>query len=316
MAQNNSSKLKLSELPIAIIGAGEIGRAVGSVLHQTGRQVAYWDKNPTSLSDLAETEVNTSLPDLIRTSGAVILAVPSWFAREALAFFGAYLSSQNTLAILSKGLDPGSGRTIIELTQTLVTKKGVGVVVVGGPMIAEELSVGQVGFATLASKQTKSSQALAELFAGSRLRCELSNDYLGVAYAGVLKNVYALGFGIGCGLGWGKNLQAYYLKRAGEEMTSLLPNLGGKKETVWSVAGLADLWATANSPDSLNRSNGEKIAQGLPTERRSEGEASLPLLIASIKKPENFPLISHLAILLSASGPHQEMLFRWEKLDL
>src|SRR5207247_879851 len=99
------------------------------------------------------------------------------------------------------------------------------------------------------------------------LRFQISRDVTGVELAGVLKNAYALAFGLCDGLGLGLNTKAALLTRALPELARLGVALGGRRATFFGLAGLGDLVGTGLSGHSRNRRMGGEVA------RRPAGEA-------------------------------------------
>ncbi len=72
----------------------------------------------------------------------------------------------------------------------------------------------------------------------------------------------AVAAGISDGLGLGANAKASLLCRGLAEMAVVLQGLGGQPSTLYGLAGLGDLLATANSPLSRNYRFGTLLAGG------------------------------------------------------
>ena len=96
-----------------------------------------------------------------------------------------------------------------------------------------------------------------------QFRLYRNNDPLGTELAGGLKNVMAVAAGICDGLELGANARASLLTRALAEMATVLHGLGGHQETLYGLAGIGDLLATATSPLSRNYRFGLCLAEGL-----------------------------------------------------
>ena len=94
------------------------------------------------------------------------------------------------------------------------------------------------------------------------MRLYASADPLGVELAGALKNVMAIAGGICDGLQLGANAKASLLCRGMAEMALVLERLGGDPSSLYGLAGLGDLLATANSPLSRNYRFGLALAEG------------------------------------------------------
>ena len=97
-------------------------------------------------------------------------------------------------------------------------------------------------------------------------RVYLSTDLVGVELGGALKNVIAIACGISDGLGFGENARASLITRGLAEMVRVGVSLGARRETFYGLSGVGDLFLTASSSQSRNRSFGYMLGQGLSVE--------------------------------------------------
>jgi glycerol-3-phosphate dehydrogenase (NAD(P)+) len=100
------------------------------------------------------------------------------------------------------------------------------------------------------------------LFHRPSFRVYTSEDLLGVELGGALKNVIAIGAGVGDGLGFGDNSKAALVTRAIAEMRRLGVGCGAQAETFSGLSGLGDLTVTCFSKLSRNRTFGERLGHG------------------------------------------------------
>lgn len=284
---------------ITIIGAGELGQALGKILCCDGREILFWDRDEAKLEKINLPLL--SLPEVITGADFVFLCIPSWGVREALAFLKPYWSAHSTAVFFSKGIDGPTAKLPIEMASKLLPKN-VGFAVVSGAMVAEEISEGHFGACLVASKNNLISEKVAGLFKGTNILAVPSPDLKGVAWAGVLKNIYALGMGIAEGLGWTVNERGILFGQSNEEIMKLLKLLGGKKETWLMAPILGDFATTSFDNHSLNHQTGVEIGRSGQTEKRSEGTMSLAPLIDRLKKkgPKDFPILFNLAQIIIA----------------
>ena len=77
-----------------------------------------------------------------------------------------------------------------------------------------------------------------------------------------MKNVYAIGVGMGYALGIGENTLAMVMARALREMSKLGEAMGGHRDTFAGLAGMGDLIVTCTSQRSRNRHVGEQLGAG------------------------------------------------------
>ena len=119
-------------------------------------------------------------------------------------------------------------------------------------------------------------QAFADVLASGFIKTKTSADVLGIEYASVLKNVYAIAAGICSGLKYGDNFQAVLMSNALQEMnrfltvikeihdeTTALTAKGTQQQTsIIDSAYVGDLLVTGYSNFSRNRTFGSMIGKG------------------------------------------------------
>ncbi|MDD5711111.1 MAG: NAD(P)-binding domain-containing protein [Candidatus Colwellbacteria bacterium] len=268
---------------VLIIGAGEIGKALSTVLKQRKDiEVEFWDKRFRS-------STSESLGELVQSSQFVFLCVPSSALSKVVCDIKPYLRRKTLVVSLTKGMDKQTGKFSSELLSQCLGKRHI--VILAGPMIAEELKTGAPTRATAACAKG-GFRKLSQLLVGTSLRIEYSSDIRGVSIAGVLKNVYAVGFGIIDALKLGSNAKGVFTNSVVLEMEGLIRQLGGKPETAYSLAGLADLEATGHSRDSANRVAGRRIVENKKSKMTAEGLFSLEPLIKRIGGKDIPPALS------------------------
>ena len=147
-------------------------------------------------------------------------------------------------------------------------------------------SVGDAAAAVVAFTNIKIAETMQEIFSSQLFRVYSSTDVIGCEIGGALKNVIALAAGMAEGLGTGDNTRAAVMTRGLAEVTRLGVALGGQPETFAGLAGMGDLLATCMSPQSRNRTFGERIAAGLSVEevqaelnQVAEGVKSAPIVV-------------------------------------
>ena len=290
---------------VLIIGAGEIGRSLGKIIGGKGLAVSYWDKNPQVLTDLGLEPAN--LPDLVPAADVIFICVPSWAVREAVVFVNSYLKKSTLIVSLPKGMEDRTRKLMNELYKNLLPKNQP-LALLGGMLLADEIREGQFGLGVAAAKNQPWRETVAQLFAGTNIVIEKTDDLVGVAAAGVLKNIYALALGISYGLGLGENARGYLIVRSLEEMKKIIKLLGGGSEAALSSAGLGDLVATGLSPSSKNHEAGNDLVKAGGPTIKSEGLASLPSLVARLgDKYDNFPILRALAQIVVNRRPAGEV---------
>ncbi len=296
---------------IAIIGAGEIGLALGKIFTHADHAVFYWDKD----EDRLRRHPTLSLPEVLDNAEFVFMCVPSWCLREALVFCGHYFSRNSIVVAMSKGLDENTGQTVDELLKK-VLPKGQAYAVLGGPMIAQEISDSGFGAGVVGAKNNSLAEKVKSLFTKTDIFVTITNDIRGVAVMNTLKNIYSLAMGIFTGLKLNYNERGYLFGQSLLEINKLNQILGGKKAIFNNPAMLGDFWATSNSSDSLNHKVGLEIAKYGSAGGKSEGLVSVPILLKILgKKAKTFPILLMLEKITMFKADPKEVIADWHKLN-
>jgi glycerol-3-phosphate dehydrogenase (NAD(P)+) len=226
-------------MKVAVVGAGSWGSAFAGVLRERGHDVALAGRDAAKREDVAAAEV-------------VCIAVPSRVFGEVAAS----LPGAAPVLILTKGLDPKSGRRLSEVVEDR------GAVVLSGPNHAEEITQGLPAAAVLASANEELAASLQHELHSVRFRVYVNTDVVGVELCAAAKNVIALAAGAVDGLEAGDNAKAALITRGLAEMARLGEACGARPETFSGLAGMGDLMVTCWSRHGRNRRAGELIARG------------------------------------------------------
>ena len=235
-------------LTIGVMGGGAWGSTLAGLMRQAGHQVHIWRRQhgPEALQALERVDLLVGATALVGVTG-LGQQIKAWSARPLLS--------------CSKGLDPTSGKTASALWTAACPSWPVAVL--SGPNLATELQQGLPAASVLAGHDEDLITDLQQQLSTEQFRLYRNNDPLGTELAGGLKNVMAVAAGICDGLELGANARASLLTRALAEMATVLHGLGGRQETLYGLAGIGDLLATATSPLSRNYRFGLCLAEGL-----------------------------------------------------
>lgn len=264
--------------PIAVFGGGSWGTALVKILTDNGHHV-YWyirdqavidaiektGKNPNYIATAALTTENITMDTraewVLQNSVSVILAIPAAFIDAVLKPLAALLKTKIILSAV-KGIVPETQLVLGAHLATLgVPEKQIGVI--GGPSHAEEVAKQKQSYLTIAFKSKKAAQNWAEIIASDYIHTKASVDVIGIEYAAMLKNIYAMAAGISKGLEYGDNFNSVLISSSVREMKRFLRVVYGTKRNINHSAYLGDLLVTAYSEYSRNRNFGELIGKGL-----------------------------------------------------
>ena len=209
--------------------------------------------------------------DLLPEADLVVSAVAMAGVPSLAAQMGPVWPEGLPLLSCSKGIDPERLCSAIQLWGSQLPPS-TAMAALSGPNLATELAEGLPAASVVASLDTRLAQRLQTELRAPNLRLYTNQDPLGTEVAAALKNVMAIAAGISDGLGLGSNAKASLLCRGLAETGLVLKALGGQPSTLYGLAGLGDLLATANSPLSRNYRFGLLLAEGT-----SEAEARLQI---------------------------------------
>ena len=236
-------------LQIAVIGMGAWGSTLAGLLDQQGHSVRGWSRRD---GDDATALLNAADLAVVALSMAGV---------EALAPALAVQWPQG-LPLLSctKGINLQQRCTPGQLWRR--QNPQLPLLVLSGPNLATELAAGLPAASVLASHDHALARHWQHQLSSDRLRLYSNQDPVGTEVAGALKNVMAIAAGICDGLQLGANAKASLLCRGLVEMRVVIQGLGGHPASLYGLAGLGDLLATATSPLSRNYRFGLALAEG------------------------------------------------------
>ena len=232
-----------------MLGLGAWGSTLTELWRGQGHQLTTWSRRGGG--DPADTLAGA---DLV-VSAVAMAGVPSLAAHLAPRW-----PAGVPLLSCSKGIDPEGLCSATQLWSNRLPSAAMAAL--SGPNLATELAKGLPAASVIASLNQKLAQHLQSELRAPHLRLYTNQDPLGTEVAGALKNVMAIAAGISDGLGLGSNAKASLLCRGLAETGLVLKALGGQPSTLYGLAGLGDLLATANSLLSRNYRFGLLLAEG------------------------------------------------------
>ncbi len=260
---------------IGVIGAGAWGTALAAMARRAGRDVVLWALEPEVADSINSRHVNELyLPDVELDPGIratndtaetlaadlVLLVAPAQHLRKVCEQLAPTWPDGVPAMICAKGIERG---TKALMTQVLAEAlPAAPAMVLSGPTFAKEVANGLPTALTLASADRALGEKAADAIGTSTFRTYLSEDLVGAAIGGAVKNVLAIACGLVEGKGLGDNARAALITRGLVEVVRLAVSLGGRQETLMGLCGLGDLLLTATSMQSRNYSLGAALGQG------------------------------------------------------
>ena len=269
------------ELPgkVAIIGGGTWATAIAKLVLTNVEEINWYmrrkdriadfkrlGRNPVYLSsvkfDINRIYFTSNLNEVIKKSDTLIFVTPSPFIKTHLKKLRTSLAGKFIVSAI-KGIVPDENMTVTDYLREVHKVSEDNLAVVSGPCHAEEVALERLSYLTVGCSDFQKAEEMAKLLSNRFLIAKTSKDVVGVEYAAVLKNVYAVAAGICNGLKMGDNFKAVLVSSATREAERFINavNPMSEREICKSVY-LGDLLVTAYSHFSRNHTFGTMIGKG------------------------------------------------------
>lgn len=263
---------------IGVCGGGSWATAIAKILLSTQENI-YWymrrqdqidefkrvSKNPSYLTGLKfDTErifFTNKINVLVKQVDTIILATPSPFLKQHLKKLRTPLKDKMIVSAI-KGIVPDENLIITDYLHQFYNVPRENMAVLAGPCHAEEVALERLSYLTIACSDREKARALAAVFSNHYIITNTTDDVVGIEYATVLKNVYAIAAGICHGLKYGDNFQAVLISNAIQEMQRFSSAIHPLPRSIDESAYLGDLLVTGYSKFSRNRTFGNMIGKG------------------------------------------------------
>lgn len=258
-------------MKVSVLGGGRWGTALATHLGRLGHEVLVYERNQDVVKKINEgkhpymqnitlsnVSATQNLKDAESYSDYLVVALPVQAIREVIKSIDL---SKKVVVSASKGLEVDSYKRVSQIVKEVHSSATA--FSLSGPSFASEVSKGLPTALVLAGEYGKQMMEVRDLFFSENFRVYLSTDIIGVELGGALKNVIAIACGISDGLGYGENARAALMTRGLAEMVRIGISLGAKRETFYGLSGMGDLFLTASSSQSRNRTFGFLIGKGL-----------------------------------------------------
>ncbi len=298
--------------PIAILGAGSWGTAIGLTLARRGQTVHIWSIESAEIIAMQTEKFNNrylpgialpdtlkpmlDLADTVRGVKDIVMVVPSAGYRATLEQLLPFTSSETRILCAAKGLDGDTGELLGQVTASIMGPY-CPFAVLSGPSFAKEVAMGLPVAVDLASANSLMLRELTARFDQPLFNIHPCTDVVGVELGGVVKNVLAVGTGLIDGLELGASARSAFMTQGLHEMIRLGVALGANPETFFGLSGIGDMILTCTDDLSRNRRLGLALGQG-KTVAEAEQEIG-----QAIEGKRNADTVSRLAARLRIRAP-------------
>lgn len=287
-------KLQSVTMRLGVIGSGSWGTALVKLLtdnkhtinwtvrsEQVVNHLKLRHHNPNYLHsvrfDTSLLNLNTDPAETFRHADVVVIVTPSGYLLDMLNQVDPALFRGKKLVSAVKGMVPGRNQLLNDYLGEQHNFPAADYFTIMGPCHAEEVASEKLSYLTFSGIDEAYTQAIASCFQGENLNAIVNTDVYGVQYAGIMKNIYALGAGIAHGLEYGDNFQSVFIANCADEMAGFLRMAGvanmevgihkqmasHKKSPNYAASVyLGDLLVTSYSLFSRNRTFGNMIGKG------------------------------------------------------
>jgi glycerol-3-phosphate dehydrogenase (NAD(P)+) len=278
---------------VLVLGYGEMGHAMEFLL-AGHHQLFIWEKYP------APGFKSVVLEDAVPQADMVLFCLPVNPHREVLESIKPLLAEHTICISIAKGLDE-QGHTAARIFEEVLQHRPYALLY--GPMISEEIRSGRYAFGQVGCKTDDIYQRVCKVFEPSRLFTEQTRDIAGISWSVILKNVYAMAFGMADELKLGDNMRGFLMVAALHELEQVVMKMGGRLASPFHLAGLGDLVTTATSENSHHHELGRMLARGETQNIRGEGVHTLQMIEQHhLLDTQNYPLMHVLHTVVKNPG--------------
>jgi len=269
----------MNKLPkVAVFGGGSWATAIVKMLCENLDQVGWYMRNKTSISyikkehhnpnylssaefNVSKLKLTSDINQMVNYADILIFVIPSAFLKSELDKITADFSNKIIFSAI-KGIVPETGLIVGEHFNQMLNIPIENIGIISGPCHAEEVAMERLSYLTISCRDQEKAKLLSSCISSNYIKTKLSDDIIGIEYAAMLKNIYAIAAGIAHGLGYGDNFQSVLMSNSIREMKRFIKKVHKMKRNINNSAYLGDLLVTGYSIFSRNRMFGNMIGKG------------------------------------------------------
>lgn len=263
---------------IAIVGGGSWATAIAKILVEHTHHIGWYMRRDDRIEDfkrmghnpayLTSVRFNTDninfssdLNKIFDAYDTLVFVTPSPYLKNHLRRLKTSIKDKFIVTAI-KGIVPDENLVCSEYFHQVYDVPYNNIACLSGPSHAEEVALERLSYLTVACADEGKAQAFADMLNSDFIKTKTSSDVIGIEYASVLKNVYAIAAGICSGLKFGDNFQAVLMANAVQEMGRFLSAIYPQERNIYDSVYLGDLLVTGYSNFSRNRTFGTMIGKG------------------------------------------------------
>jgi glycerol-3-phosphate dehydrogenase (NAD(P)+) len=284
-------------MALVVLGAGAWGTALAQLAATKGERVVLWARDPAHADAIMrERENKRHLPDVplaasieavsdvacVAHADLVLAAVPTQAFRDVARAARPFAQAGVPWVICAKGIERGSKRFLDDVLADELPDAIPAIL--SGPSFAADVARGSPTAVTVAAREERIAQQIAQRLATASFRLYRSTDIRGAEIGGAAKNVLAIACGIAEGAGLGASAGAALIARGFAELMRFGAALHARPETLMGLSGLGDVVLSCGSEQSRNFSYGLALGHGEAAQIAAhghlvEGAFTAPVLV-------------------------------------
>ena len=270
-------------MQFGILGSGSWATALAKILTDSGKNIYWWIRNDDTINHITERrhnphylsgayfnkellQLSSNINFVIEQSDVLIIVIPSAFVNQALSALNKDAFKNKKIVSAVKGILPEKNQLLNEYLKENFNFDLNNYFTLLGPCHAEEVAAEKLSYLTFSGLDTTVTNHIADSFKTEFISTLINTDVIGVQYAAVMKNIYALGAGIAHGLDYGDNFLSVYIANTSNEMVRFVREAKHEASDAnlnyAASVYLGDLLVTCYSLYSRNRMLGNMIGKG------------------------------------------------------
>lgn len=263
---------------IAIIGGGSWATAIAKIVIEHTHHIGWYLRNDDKIAEFIrkghnpsyltgthfntdEIEFSSDINTIVKHYDTLVFVTPSPYLKDLLKKIKVKLADK-FIVTATKGIVPNENVVCSEYFHEAFDVPYDNLALIGGPSHAEEVAMERLTYLTIGCENEERAAAFSQVLESEYVKTKTSKDVLGIEYAAVLKNVYAIASGICSGLKYGDNFLAVLISNAMQEMERFLTTINPMKRKITDSAYLGDQLVTGYSNFSRNHTFGTMIGKG------------------------------------------------------
>ena len=189
---------------IAVLGGGSWATAIAKMMLEKNEEIWWYMRRDDRIEEFQRLGHNPAYLTSVEHADTLIWVTPSPYLKGHLKKLKVRLRDKFNITAI-KGIVPDENLVCSEYFHQVYGVPDENLAVIAGPSHAEEVALGRLTYLTVGCADQEKARAFSDMMGSNYVKTKTSRDVIGIEYASVLKNVYAIAAGICNGLKYGDN---------------------------------------------------------------------------------------------------------------